>query len=214
MSERFASADLTAGQLNAIVKNLGGHDAALKFLRGELTVSEPTRLWREQDGIIYFSVTPDGTTGEEWIVRLEKRGFRVSDYAKSVLRSPDFKPTTGVTIEIAVLKGTLFKDNDRITKKIRAEAAKRKLLKPNAEIACLIRETFTDDEIEAMGLVWIIIMHEPIKDSGGGPFLLGADRDGGGRWLSTARDDPEFRWSRDDGFAFAVPQVQFSVSNT
>lgn len=33
---KFASAGLTAGQLNAIVKKLGGHDAALAFLRDEL----------------------------------------------------------------------------------------------------------------------------------------------------------------------------------
>lgn len=44
----FASKDLTAGQLNAIVKKLGGHDAALRFLRGELTVSEAAPL---TDGI-------------------------------------------------------------------------------------------------------------------------------------------------------------------
>ncbi len=41
MDTRFASADLTAGQLNAIVKKLGGHESALKFLRGELVVLEP-----------------------------------------------------------------------------------------------------------------------------------------------------------------------------
>ena len=34
----FASQNLTAGQLNAIVKNLGGEEGALKFLRGELVV--------------------------------------------------------------------------------------------------------------------------------------------------------------------------------
>ncbi len=34
MSTEFASAGLTAGQLNAIVKKLGGHEAALNFLRG------------------------------------------------------------------------------------------------------------------------------------------------------------------------------------
>ncbi len=38
MSTEFASADLTAGQLNAIVKKLGGHEEALKFLRGETMV--------------------------------------------------------------------------------------------------------------------------------------------------------------------------------
>lgn len=206
MSE-FASSSLTAGQLNAIVKKLGGHDMALRFLRDELSVSEPTRSWREEDGVIYFSVTSDGTTGEDWIKHLEGNGFRVGDYAKQVLRSPDFKPTSGVTTEVAVLKGMLFEDNDRITKKIRAEADKRKLSKPNAELACLIREKFTDKEIEAMGLWWIVAMHEPIKDSGGDPILLGAGRGGGGRWLGACGGGPGDGWGRGGGFAFAVSQV-------
>ena len=207
MSTEFASAGLTAGQLNAIVKKLGGHDMALRFLRDELSVSEPTRSWREEDGVIYFSVTSDGTTGEDWIKRLEGNGFRVGDYAKQVLRSPDFKPTNGVTTEVAVLKGMLFEDNDRITKKIRAEADKRKLSKPNAELACLIREKFTDKEIEAMGLWYIVAMHEPINDSDGDPLLLDADRDGGGRWLHAFYDGPDYGWYRGSGFAFAVSQV-------
>ena len=207
MSTEFASAGLTAGQLNAIVKKLGGHDMALRFLRDELSVSEPTRSWREEDGVIYFSVTSDGTTGEDWITRLESKGFRVGDYAKQVLRTPSFKPTNGVTTEVAVLRGCLFEDNDRIMKKIRAEADKRKLSKPNAELACLIREKFTDKEIEAMGLWYIVAMHEPINDSGGDPNLLYALRDYDGRWLNAYSEQPLSRWNRDDGFAFAVSQV-------
>lgn len=207
MSTEFASASLTAGQLNAIVKKLGGHDAALRFLRDELTVSEPTCAWREEDGVIYFSVASDGTTGEEWIRRLEGKGFRIGDYAESILRSDDFKPTNGVTSEIAVLKGMLFKDNDRITKKIRAEADRRELTKPNAELACLIREKFTDKEIEAMGLWWIVAMHEPIKDSDGAPRLLRADRRDDGRRLDACYGEPDGRWFRDGGFAFVVSQV-------
>ena len=42
----FASQNLTAGQLNAIVKKLGGEQDALRFLRGELVVSaaKPTLM--------------------------------------------------------------------------------------------------------------------------------------------------------------------------
>lgn len=203
----FASKDLTVGQLNAIVKKLGGHDAALKFLRGECSVSQPTRNWREQDDVIYFSVTTDGTTGPQWIERLEKKGFRVSDYAKSVLGSPHFKPTSGVTCEIAILKGMLFEENDRITKKIRVEADKRKLTKPNAEVACLIRENLSDEEIRAMGLTWIVAMHEPIENSDGDPSLLDVDRGDDGRWLSACYGEPGGGWDRGDGFAFVVSQV-------
>lgn len=206
-STEFASASLTAGQLNAIVKKLGGYDMALRFLRDELTISEPARSWNEQDGVIYFSITSEGTTGEDWITRLESKGFRVGDYAKQVLRSPDLKPTKGVTTEVAVLKGMLFEDQSRITKSIRAEADKRKLGKPNAELACLIREKFTDKEIEAMGLWYIVVMHEPINDSHGDPNLLDALRIDVGRWLGACSDRPDVRWRRGNGFAFAVSQV-------
>src|SRR3989344_5853507 len=166
--------------------------------RHELSVSTPSRLWREEDGVIYFSVTSDGMTGEDWIKRLEGNGFRVGDYAKQVLRTPSFKPSSGVTTEVAVLRGCLFEDNDRYTAKIRAEADKRKLSKPNAELACLIREKFRDLEIKAMGLWYIVAMHEPINDSGGGPCLLNASRSGDGRWLNAYDGRPDYRWYRDD----------------
>ncbi len=168
--------------------------------------------WREGDGVIRFSVTSDGTSGEEWIARLENKGFRVSDYAKQVLRSPDFNPAkAGVTTEVVVLKGSLFKDDDQITKKIRVEADKRKLEKPNAEVGCLIREKFTDEEIEAMGLWYIVTMHEPINDSGRVPLVLFADRRGNGRWLDASYAWPGSRWARGGGFTFVVAQVVFGT---
>lgn len=163
--------------------------------------------WREENGVIYLSVTSDGTTGPEWIKRLEKKGIQLSKWAKDVLNSSDFKPTNGVIYQIAVLKGELFKNEDRITKKIRAEAERRNLQKPNAEVACLIRENFSDEDIEAMGLMWLVVFHEPIKDSAGDSSLLAVDRDDGGCWLDACSDRPEYSWNSDDGFVFAVSQV-------
>lgn len=172
-----------------------------------------THSWREQDGVIYFTVTSDNTTGSQWIERLESKGFRLSKWAKDILNSPDFKPTNGVTYEIAVLKGMLWNDSDRITKRIRKDAydgtfiGGNKLSDPNPEGACLIREKFSDKELEAMGLWWIVAMHEPIKDSAGDPHLLDADRGDDGPWLRTSYSRPDDRWFRDNGFAFVVSQV-------
>ncbi len=206
---QFASADLTAGQLNAIVKKLGGHDEALRFLRGETIVAEPQRKWREENGIIYFSVTSDGTTGEEWIKRLPQRGFVVRHHTRSALCSKDFKPTSGVTTEIAILVGSRFKEDDLINRNIRAFAAERKLEAPNAEVACLIRDKFSDEEIEAMGLWSIVVMHESIKDFEDVQVLLSVDRGDGGCSLSACFGKPGDTRSREDGFAFAAP-VQVS----
>jgi len=214
MGKEFVISDVETGKLNALVKNLmsqmaitDSNETVRRINSGEWVVSQIANKWREQDGVIYFSVTSDGTTGEEWNTRLESKGFRLSDYTKSVLRSKDFKPTSGVTTEIAVLKGLLFTDSGRITENVRAEATKRKLTKPNAEVACLIREKFTDKEIEATGLWWIVTMHEPIKDSGSGPSLLGTGRLDDGRWLRAYYGYLDYRWNRERGFAFAVSQV-------
>ncbi len=164
--------------------------------------------WRVQDGVIYLpELVSDGTAGEVWIPRLEGKGFRVSDYAKSVLRSPDFRPTDGVTYGIAVLPGKLFSDADRSTSKIRADAERRGFTKPHPEVACLIREKFSDDDLEDMGFWWLVTMHEAIEDKDGAPRLLDAYRFGGGRWLGADYDGPGDRWGRDDGFAFSVPQA-------
>ena len=178
-----------------------------QFLRKKPCCNNKQR-WEEKDGIISFTLpATDGTTGPQWIERLEKKNFRIGDYAKQVLCSTDFKPTVGIVNNIAVLKGELFSsDDNRITKNIRTEADKRKLSKPNAELACLIRENFSNKEIEAMGLVWIISMHEPIKDSYGDSILLSADRDYGGPSLLAYHGNPDDRWCRERGFAFVASQ--------
>ena len=219
---------LNSGQIEAMVNKLGGEENFRQVLRGNLEIDYQKLAqyaspegkvtwgnfikccfskWEERDGVIYFSVTSNGKTGEEWIKYFEEKAYRISDYAKSMLRSKDFKPTSGVTTEVAVLKGMLFPDSDRVTKKIRTEAASRKFLTPDAELACLIRDKFTDEELEAMGLYWIVVMHEPINDSDGVPGLLGSGRDVGGRWLRAYYDRPVSRWSSYSGFAFAISQV-------
>ncbi|KKT13572.1 MAG: hypothetical protein UV95_C0001G0109 [Candidatus Falkowbacteria bacterium GW2011_GWF2_43_32] len=177
---------------------------------GEVQISVIKPKWIEKNGVVYFSVTSDGTTGEQWISRLESKIFRVKDDAKSVLRSKSFKPTSGITYKIAVLKSELFSDNERVTKNIRKDAKNRRLTTPNAEVACLIRERFSNKELEIMDLYWIVVMHESIKDFDGDPSLLSADRRGRGSWLGTCYGGPDDRWSRSGGFAFVVSQVSNS----
>lgn len=215
MKSEFLISGIETGKLNAMVKNImtqtgitEPEEAVRMMNSGELQISVIKSKWIKKDSVIRFSVTSDGATGEQWIVRLESKGFRVNNYAKSVLRSSSFKPTSGITYEIAVLKGELFSDSDRVTKTIRKEAKNRKLSTPNAEIACLIREKFSDKELEDMGLYWIVTMHEPIKDSDDDPSLLGAIRDDDGSWLGAGYGSPGSGWSRRYGFAFVVSQVE------
>ena len=190
---------------DAIVDKLGGEKAADAFLDSEGAVSKPFRSWRKQDGVIRLSVTSNGMTGEEWNVHLESKGIQVNPWAKRVLWSKDFKPTSGITTNIAILTGSLFSDKGRFTAQIRHEAQQRKLTKPNPEVACLIRQKFTDKEIMAMGVISIITMHYPIEDSDRNPSLLATHPLGDARWLGACHGNPTRKWNRDNGFAFAAP---------
>lgn len=186
--------------------------------RGRITSESPGK-WHERDGVIYFTVTSNGTTGEQWIERFEKRGYEVDDQAKKILSSSYFKPTNGVTTEIAVLKGTLFDKDNCTYKKIGEYAAKHTFAPLNVEAVCLIHEAFSLEEVKAMGLWSIIVMHKPVEMQTGFPLLLNlrteySDENAG--YVSSlfsflARPDMKFRLvdatdgTPPFGFAFAVP---------
>jgi len=200
--------DFTWGQLSAVLCEFGKQagvstgEGIRMLQRGDLVIMRPERRWREENGVIYFTVVSDGTIGPEWIERLVRQGYRLSRWAKDVLKSKHFQPTTGVSYEIAVIKGDTYSDEERVTYKIREDAAARGFSEPSAEVACLIREKFLDKELKAMGLMWIAVMHEPITGSGGAPHLLSADRHGYGYWLDADLGRSGFRWEPSDGFAF------------
>ena len=215
MKSEFLISDIKTGQLNAMVKNImkqtgiNNPEEVVRMINaGEVQISVNKPKWREENGVIYFSVTSDGTTGEQWIARLENNKINVCDRTKSILLSDDFKATKGITTEIAVLKGQLFTDNARTTLNIRKEAEIRKFTAPNAEVACLIREMFSDQDLEDMGLTWMVVMHEAIKDSDGAPILFNVNRNDNGRWLSTNYLYSVISWYVDYDFAFAISQVE------
>lgn len=205
------------GLLQDFARKLAGRDGedwetnAKRFLRKEkcwgAEAPTPTAWTVDDEGNIHFTLTSNGFTRQQWEQHLERRGWRIGDYARQVLRRASEAPTNGVTYNIVVRPGKSISDSDRITKKIRAAAEKSGWIKSHWEVACLIRDTFTDEQLGQMGLWYIVTMHEPIKDSGGVPRLLSSHRDGGGRWLYASDGRPDDRWHGRGGFAFAVPQV-------
>jgi hypothetical protein len=172
-------------------------------------------LIREADGVIYLTATQDKqVVGDELIARMEKNGNRMSDSGKNLLRSKEFKPSAIGVYEVAVLKGLLFEDHIRTTENVHAKAREMKLEMPNADIACLIREQFSNKEICDMGLWWIVAMHRPINVSAQNSFLLSASRDGDCRWLGVWHGYPSNSWGCGSGFAFLLqnqPRVLLEV---
>ena len=199
----------------AIVNRLGGENGAEAFLRGDLVITEH-QSWREADGVIYFSVTSDGTTGEQWVSRLEDKGFYLDEYVKEMLCSPDFKPTNGVATEVAVLKGMLFATNHRSIENVLSNSKRRKLIRPNTEIACLILEKFSKKQVKQMGLSCLLVMHEPIhtSDPDGHTKILSPDwgLDFHGLDAINTKEDGYCVWVRRMGFAFAKSQTDSKMN--
>lgn len=153
-------------------------------------------------------VVSEGKTGEDFITCLKEKGFRVGDYAMQIMRKKEFIPTTGVKYKPVVIFGKeIENDSERTTENIRKIAQERGYLKPNAELAPMLREKVSDKEMEEMGVYALVVMSDNIKDSGGAPRLLGLHRRGDGRWLRAYYGRPGDEWSREIGFVFLASQV-------
>ena len=152
-------------------------------------------------------VTTDGRTGEDFIRILRQNGYRVSDWARDILRQPVFVTTNGVVYKPVIIRGDEFSDNERTSKNIRAEAKRSGYLTPPAELAPYIREIISDEETRKMDLWWLVDMHKPIKDSEGTSRLFDVSRRVDGLWLHASFDDnPKGGWFREAGFVFLLPQ--------
>lgn len=157
---------------------------------------------KEIDGVFYFSVTSDGTTGKQWLSRLKALGTYVSREAEEILCSKNFKPTNGVTYKIAILPYG-FSDGSITTSRIKNDAQNRGLSCPNTEVACLMRVKLSNRDLVAMNLVGISVMHYPIQD-----LVLSIHRYRAISWLSTECSDPGIGWDYDTGFAFVASKTK------
>ncbi len=171
--------------------------------------------WHTEAGLVRLDITSGGMAGWQWVGHLEEAHVSVAPSAASVLVSPDFVcAEKGVKYAVAILPGRLFSARkNRTATNIQAEADRRGLIKPNTDLACLIRRSFSDEDIQAMGFRSIIVMHEPIL-ADGSLCVLGVDSDGasdGPFWATyelgtySYDDPPDDPWDREHGFAYIVP---------
>jgi hypothetical protein len=164
-----------------------------------------------KDNAIFCTIQTTGRTGRGWIKHFSKKGVKVSAYARSFLLT-EFKPTQNQTKKIVILKGESLTEKQRSSEGVYAEGKRLGYVKPDPEIACHLRDMFTDEQLESMGFTMIIIMHESVKwpDSDGHHLLLSLGKVNGGNWFGTAVDTvgditrTEDRYYKQDGFAFEV----------
>lgn len=159
------------------------------------------------------TIAPRNITGKKYIQRLKEKGYSISSYAEEILgtieKSDRKEPYTFV-----IIKASEFSQEYPTTQEIRAEARKRGYITPPAELAPLLREAVSDEDIAALGLTWLVVMHEPVTDSDGDLSLLSLNRDDEGQWLFAYDGGPDRRWDRESGFVFLAPQDSLLHSDT
>lgn len=152
---------------------------------------------------ILFTLTSDGRTAGQLISCIQTKR-QVSGYAKDVMSKAQFAKelTSDVIYKLVGIRGDEFSDQERATKNIFAEGARRKCRKPPAFLAALLREKFSQEELGS----YVAVMHEPICDSHGFPRVLVLRCCGGEEWLNAWIVNPEGRWDRGGLFLFLAPQ--------
>lgn len=163
----------------------------------------------DSDGNIRFRVTSNGMTPQQWVQYLNLRGWHVTDMALSVLELAREAPTRGVTYDVVVITSKSL-GIDITREKVRVAAKNKGWISPHWEVACLIRDALTDEQLKHLDLNGIFTMHEPIKfpsDNSLGVLLSSTFGLGG-----TLNADHYHDWLDDGtiagniGFAFLLPQ--------
>lgn len=155
-----------------------------------------TRKIFERENILYVSVTADGSTSEEWKTRLTNKGITLGKFS-----SYNLFPTRK-TYKLAIIKPECVKKFRRTTLNVREFARDLGFLPATDEIAFLLREKISDEELAANNL-WGIIF--PNEDRGGSYARLYANRYGAGNNLGPINCRPGYQWGDALGFCFVVP---------
>ena len=133
------------------------------------------KWWQEKDKyenstVIGFTLISKHRTGLEWLNYFKKSKHSMSDDftgVEELLESKHFKISPYVTkFEIAVLNNEVVPSfyPRPLINTIIEEGGRRNWKQPSMEIACLIREKFTNKEIQEMGLWSIFVLHPPYFD--------------------------------------------------
>ena len=191
----FASQNLTAGQLNAIVKKLGGEQDALRFLRGELVVSAVKAaempVWKTVK--LGTCKTPD-----EYRKALKSAGRRIGDWGDDILgRITCSKKEIDLDLVVLSVADLGFKSGARYAD-ICAKAVELGLELCPAEVGPALRLQYGDQPNGE----WLRIAMEAITGRDGHLDIFNVEHDDDGLWLDGYDGHPGLVWYADRRFVF------------
>lgn len=212
----LAIAGLNSEFLARLVEQVGGVETAKRIVCRDLQVSTQEASnaeWEiDQFGCACFSVESDGRWPEEWNDFLDYHGRPAGKHAKKALSLPDLPPPTiGVKYKVRVILGSSLLIQDEMkaagmkrinTQLVRDIGQSLGLGAPHWEVACLMAEMFTDEDMRKMGVTKALnILSDPIPGLKGGGVCFSLIQDSSGGQFGAPCGDPEGTWIPEDGFA-------------
>jgi hypothetical protein len=176
-------------------------------------ISDTPPRWYRKGGIIYLTIVTATEGVEEWISSTKwcsKNNIPLDSGAVDILQSAHFKPPHNCTIELAIITSENFGEEFRTLKNYNTVASKLGMHITNPEMACLIHVYYSKEELEAMGIASIIIMHERMDVSGNDndcPHLLSILPVDTHLWITGYRDEGALLPEK-CGVAFEVSRTQ------
>ncbi|MBX4200170.1 hypothetical protein KW790_01800 [Candidatus Parcubacteria bacterium] len=198
----FASQNLTAGQLNAIVKKLGGEDGAMRFLRGEIVVAVPTppafSIWKT------VKLGTGKKNADDYRSAISQARMKIGNWGNDILGKPAFTVSeTEVDLDLVVVRvlDLGFKDG-AYSQVIITKALDLGLQLCPAEVGPALRLEYRDQPKGE----WLVIGMEPITGSDGHPYVFHVAHDHDERWLHGSHGYPVNFWHADYRFVFVRPK--------
>ncbi|MFZ2310442.1 MAG: hypothetical protein WAW11_02770 [Patescibacteria group bacterium] len=124
---------------------------------GVVYLSNIKQGWITNDDVITFPVISDKTSGPQWLKRLKNKGIYVDDIAKEMLLSKAFKPTDEIATIVVIFRVPYAMFGDNASPLPIAEAKGLIEAVNGMELACLIRDKFTNKQLSLMGCSQLVI---------------------------------------------------------
>lgn len=177
-------------------------------------------VWeRNENGHIGLSIVGLDQAGEAEVESLRRQKYNVGPWAESCFKSTNddgydsvHRLVPGQNYQIVLVPGKEIKNcANRTTKDLLALGERYGYIRPQAGIIPRLRERLTDKQLEELGWLYVVALHQSIVDKGGHPDVLGLYRDGNGRRVHADRNSPADQWDGGGAFAFLVPADHTSL---
>lgn len=192
---------LTADQLQAVIKKLGGEGEVLKILGGERVVT--VKEVRPANFKVFMTLKIDESPKdlEEFLVACQVNNIEVVCWAREVLEKISFEARQGEVDLVKVKVGELgFKISAKLGP-IYTRVRERGLELFPIEAVPQFRLAYLNQSKQE----WLMVGMEPIVDSKGNLELFCLGRDGS-LWLAGEHEDSEYSWNVDECFVFVKPR--------